>query len=115
SAMPLSAPYAHSLQAEPFAKIEPPDILVADDVGRLALHQHRAVMNDDGVVYEFERLAHIVIGDEHADAAILQMGDEIADIADGDRIDARKGFVEQHEGRLRRQRARNLDAAALAA
>src|SRR5258705_7197297 len=43
------------------------------------------------------------------------MADQILNVADRNRIDAGKGFVEQHVVRARRQRARDLDAAALAA
>src|SRR5205085_5266684 len=41
--------------------------------------------------------------------------DEVLDVADRDRIDAGKGLVEQHVVRARGERARALDAAALAA
>ena len=72
-------------------------------------------MDDVGAVDDVERLAHIVIGDQHADAAILQMLHQVADVVDGDRIDAGERLVQQDVGRMRRQRARDLDAAALAA
>ena len=42
------------------------------------------------------------------------MPDELLDVQDRDRIDAREGLVEQHEPRLRRQRPRDLHPAALA-
>ncbi len=56
-------------------------------------------MDDRGAVDDVERLADIVIGDEHADAAIFQMRDEGADVADRDGVDAREGLVEQDVGR----------------
>ncbi len=76
---------------------------------------HLAFMDDVGAVDDVERLAHIVIGDQHADPAILQMLHQIADVVDGDRIDAGERLVEQDVGRMRGEGARDLDAPALAA
>jgi len=73
---------------EIFAEIEAPDVGMGDDVVRAALGQHMAAMDDIGAVDEAERLAHIVVGDEHADASPLQVPHEVLDVADGDRIDA---------------------------
>ena len=55
-----------------------------------------------------------MVGNQHADAAVLQMLDQIAYLAHGDRVDARQGFVQQDVGRLRRQGAGDLDAPPLA-
>ena len=52
-------------------------------------------MQNIGPIDDFERLAHVMVGDQHADPAILEMSDEIADIADRDRIDAGQRLVEQ--------------------
>ena len=46
---------------------------------------------------------------------LVRWRDQILDVADRDRIDAGERFVEQHVIRPRRQRARDLDAAPLAA
>src|SRR5439155_20389281 len=59
--------------------------------------------------------AHMLSGEKDADAAIGEVADEILNVADRDRIDAGEGFVEQHVVWTRRQRARDFDAAALAA
>src|SRR6185437_13053598 len=72
-------------------------------------------VQDIGAVDDLERLAHVVVGDQHADAAILEMRDEVADVVDGDRIDAGQRLVEEDEMRLRRESAGDLDAAPLAA
>ena len=53
-------------------------------------------MDDVGAVDQPERLAHVVVGDEDADAALGEMAHEGANVADGDRVDAGEGFVEQH-------------------
>ncbi len=56
-----------------------------------------------------------MVGDEHADAARLQILHQIADVVDRQRIDTREGLVQQHDRRLRRQRARDFAASPLAA
>ncbi len=38
-----------------------------------ALHQHLAVVDDVGAVGRPQRLAHVVVGDQHADAALAQV------------------------------------------
>ena len=74
-----------------------------------------AAVDDIGAIDQAERLAHIVVGDQHADAAALEMAHEILDVADRDRIDAGERLVEQHEGRIARQRAGDFAAPPLAA
>ena len=56
-------------------------------------------MQDIGAVDDLQRLAHIVVGDQHADAAILEVPDQVADLADRDRVDAGQRLVEQDEVR----------------
>src|SRR5205085_4198105 len=65
--------YRLPLQREPFAEINPAHVTVADDFGGGAFLQHLSFMDDVGAVDDLQRIAHIVVGDEHADAAILQM------------------------------------------
>src|SRR5262249_11204211 len=60
-------------------------------------------------------LAHVVIGDEYADAALLEKPDDLLDIEHGDRVYAGEGLVEQYERGARRERTRDLDATPLAA
>src|SRR5215210_5380236 len=61
--------FGHPLHAEFFAEIEPADLGVVDDVVGGAFAQHLARIDDVGAVGEAKRLAHIVVGDQHADAA----------------------------------------------
>jgi hypothetical protein len=56
-----------------------------------------------------------MVGDQHADAAMLQMRHQIADFAHRDRVDARQRLVQQDVIGLRRQGAGNLDTPPLAA
>ena len=74
-----------------------------------------AVVHDVGAIDDGERLAHLVIGDQDAETAIAQLADHRLDVGDRDRIDAGERFVEQEKRRLRRDRARDLHAPALAA
>src|SRR5215469_8213787 len=74
--------------AELFAEIEAADVRVVHDILSPALHQDLARIDDIGAVGEAERLAHVMVGDQHADAAIGQVADQRLNVADRDRIDA---------------------------
>ena len=73
------------------------------------------VADDEGVVADAQRLAHVVVGDEHADATPLEKAHDALDLDHRDRVDAGEGLVQQDEARLRGQGTGDLDAAALAA
>ena len=60
-------------------------------------------------------LAHVVVGDEHANATLFEEADDALDLDHGDGVNAGKRLVQQDETRLGRQRPRNLDPAALPA
>src|SRR5690625_789663 len=79
---------------ETLAEIDAAHIGVGDDLSGGAIHQNLAIMQDIGAVDDLERLAHIMVGDQHADAAVLQMADKGAELADRDRVDPGKGLVE---------------------
>src|SRR3712207_1279395 len=72
-------------------------------------------MNDIGAIDQPKGLAHLVVGDEHADAAPSQVVDKRLNVADRDRIDARKGLVQEQECRAAGQCARDFTAPPLAA
>src|SRR6185369_9566536 len=110
------APMApRALKPEFLAKVKAAYIRIVDDLFRTALSQDLPGIDDIGAVGQPQRFAHIVVGDQDADTAVGEVADQVLDVADRDRIDAGKGFVEQHVVRTRRQRARDFDAAALAA
>src|SRR5262245_27566406 len=111
----VSAMGVPSSEREPLAEIDATHVDIRNDFLRRAFGHHFAVVDDVGAVDDVERLAHIVISDEHADAVLFEMLHQLTDFADGDRVDAAERLVEQHERGLCRQSARNLDAAALAA
>src|SRR6476620_6829920 len=103
------------LEQQLLGKIDAADFLAFDDFGGPALEEHLAGMDDTGPVDQAERLADIVVGNEHADAEAGQMPDQRLDIADRDRVDAGKRLVEQHESRTAGQRPGDFAAPALAA
>ncbi len=72
-------------------------------------------MHDIGAVHQAERLAHIVVGDQDADTPRGEVAHQFLDVADGDRVDAGEGLVQQHEGRARGDGTRDFDAPPLAA
>src|ERR1700731_4294370 len=107
--------YRPRLKAEFLAKVKTANIRIVDDFVRTALGQDLPGIDEISAVGQPHRLPHIVVGDQDADAAIGEMAHQILNVADRDRIDAGKGFVEQHVIGARGQRAKDLDAAGLAA
>ena len=61
----------HPSEAEPLAEIDSADALVRDDLVGCPFHEDAALVEDVGAVDDLQRVAHIVIGDQDADAAIL--------------------------------------------
>ena len=83
-------------------------------------HRLRGALGDDGSVVDDVRpiadakgVPHVVIGDQDSNPALAQVRDDLLNVQDRDRIDAREWLVEEHELRIRRQRARDLHPAAL--
>ena len=89
----LHVPYAGLVEGEVFAEVHPPRFFVRDDFGRAAFGDDGAVGEDVGAVAAFQGFAHVVVGDEYADAAVGEVGDDVSDVADGDGVHAGKGFV----------------------
>ena len=72
-------------------------------------------MNQIGAVHEFERLAHVVIGDQDAKSAFFQSPDDFLHFVNGDRVNAAERFIEQQQLRTGHQRAGDFQSALLAA
>ena len=68
-----------------------------DDGGGRPFRQHVPAVNDVGAIDQTERFSHVVVGDQDADAATLEMPDEVLDVADRDRVDAGEWLVQQYE------------------
>ena len=75
------------------------------------MNEHLAVVDDVGAVHHAQGLAHAVVGDDHADAALSQMAHGVLDLLHRPGVDAGERLVQQDEPRLGGQRARDLDAA----
>ena len=56
---------------EAVAEVDPAHLGIGDDGGRRALGKHRALGQDVGAVDDVERVADVVVSDEHADAALF--------------------------------------------
>src|SRR5690606_17016124 len=103
------------LEPEILTQIDSSHVLIIQNCPGLARRQHPPLAQNVRAVADFQRFPHVVVGDEHADAALLQMADQALDLDDGNGIDAGERFVEQDETRPARERARDLEAPALAA
>ena len=82
-----------------FAQIDPSNGFVADDLFRPPGGQDDAFVDDVRVVANAERFAHVVVGHQHADAALFQKPHDALDLEYRDRIDAGKRLVEQDKTR----------------
>src|SRR5262245_36238416 len=81
----------------------------------MSVRQHLAGMHDVGAVDQAKRLADIVVGDKHADAAPGEVAYELLDVGDSDGVNAGERLVEQHILRLAGERASDLEPSPLAA
>src|SRR3954468_8851113 len=97
------------------AQVHPPHTVVVDNLLGMSGGEDRALVDDVGAVADAEGLAHVVVGDEHADAALLEEADDALDVEDRDRIDAGKRLVKEDERGLGAEGARDLQAPALTA
>src|SRR4030095_5740014 len=68
-----------------------------------------------GAPADSQRFPYVMVGDQDADAAVREVPGDALDVVHRQRADAREGLIEQEEGGVRRERARDLDAAPLAA
>ena len=105
----------HGLHAEVVAQVHPAHFGVVHDGLRRAVGEHRALADDAGVVANAQGFAHVVVGDQHANAARFQKADDALDLDHGNRVDAGKGLVQQNKARVRGQGAGNFHAPALTA
>src|SRR5690606_32350337 len=102
-------------QTEIGAEVNVTYLLVAHNGVGVAGGDDVAVADNVGGVADIQCLAHIAVGDQHADAAVAQVADDALDIVHGDRVDTGKRLVQQDEVRVGGQAAGDLGAAALAA
>src|SRR5438067_12576101 len=91
------------------------DGFIINNLARCAGGEHPALADDVGAVAYSQRFAHVVIGDQNADAALLQEADDLLDVEYSDRIHPRKRLIEEDESRARGQCACGLDPTPLPA
>src|ERR1044071_3524983 len=103
------------VQPEGFAEVDPADLLVGGELFGCAGTEDFAFPENIGPIRDFQGLAHVVIGDEHADPAVPEVGDDLLDVDDGNGVDAGEGLVEEDEGRVGGQGATDLEAAPFSA
>ena len=96
-------------------QIDTADILVRRQRGWRSAAENRPIVHDICPVSNAQRFTDVVIGDQHADAALLQVEDDLLNIGDRDRVDTRERLVEQDEARGDDQRTRDLRPPPLAA
>ena len=102
------------MEGKAFAEVDAAHFRVVAENVRRTSPEDLSFVDDVGTVCDRESLADIVVRDEHADTARFEVEDDLLQVEDGNRIDAGKGFVEQDEGRLDAETARDLHASALA-
>ncbi|MGB7209089.1 MAG: hypothetical protein WBD27_10555, partial [Pyrinomonadaceae bacterium] len=69
----------NSLQREPLAKIQPPDVFVLDQFIRLAGAEYLTFGHDVAAVGDAEGFADFMVGDEHADSLLVIRGSTFLD------------------------------------
>ena len=92
------------LHPEVFAQINPAHLGVFHNFVGRTLGQHMTIADDEGVVANAQRLAHVVVGNQNANAALLEKTDNALNFDHGNRIDAGKRLIEQDKARLSGQR-----------
>src|SRR5574343_796585 len=103
-----------TLETEVLTQIDLAHGFVFNDVRRMPRGQHGAFADDIGAVCNAQRFTDVVVGNQHANAALLEEADNFLDLEHGNWVNAGERFVEQNKSRLRSQCACNLDSATFA-
>ena len=103
-----------SAQRETLAEVDAADIDIVTQLVRGSGAEDAPLGDDVGAVGDAEGLADVVVGDQNADAAGLEVEDDLLQLEHGNGIDAAEGFVEEDKAGLDAKTAGNLDAAAFA-
>ena len=69
------------LQAKLVAQIHFLDLLVGQYIVRVARGNDVAATDNVGILADIEGLPHIMVGDQHADALVPQVPDDLFDVA----------------------------------
>src|SRR5947208_4548696 len=91
---PVSEPEIRALQA-----------LVAEQLARSALQHQLTALEDAGAIRERERLAHVLLDEQHRDAVRIDRADRLEDLRDQHGSQAQRRLVQHQEARARHERA----------
>src|SRR5207302_1160962 len=69
-----------ALQTEVLPEVDLPDGFIINNLAWSARSEHASLADDVCTVAYTQRFAHIVVGDEHADAAFLEKADDLLDV-----------------------------------
>src|SRR5256885_16930242 len=94
---------ARNLEGELLAEVDFSGYRISGDLAGRARHENLALVQDVGAIGDRERLTHVVVGDQDADAPVAQAADDLLDVAVGDGVEARERLVEL-QGLPRRDR-----------
>src|SRR5258706_2745209 len=103
------------LQPEALAEVDLARLRAGRDRFRTSLFQDQPLVDDVGAVADAERLAHVVVGDQNADAAGGELADDLLNLGDRDRVDAGERLVPPNGKRRQDERPGDLPPAPLPA
>src|SRR5687768_16636417 len=98
-----------------FSQIDFSHIFIINDFVGTAARKHLAIAYDVSMVTDTQCFPDIMVGDQHADAPLLQKPDNFLNVQHGNRIHPGKRLVQQNEMRPCCQRTGNFNATALPA
>ena len=89
-----------ALQYEAGTEILGADVIVRGKGRRRTLLEDRTLVEEIGAVGDGEGLADIVVGDDDADILVLELGDNVLDVLDRDRVNSRERLIQKDEFRI---------------
>src|SRR3954470_22896372 len=102
------------VQSELRAEVNPLHLLVGREALGGAAAENNAVVHDIRAVGYPQRFPHVVVRNQYADPALLQMKNYLLNVGHGDRIDAGERLIQEHDLRRYDERTSDLDTAAFA-
>src|SRR4029077_3823407 len=100
---------------ERWTKIDVSHCVVENEIPDRSGDLNLSIEHNVCTVHNVERLFHVVIANEHADATVTQPGNDCLNVVHRNRIDPRERLVEHHELRRREERSRYLESPPLTA
>src|SRR5262249_2920491 len=103
------------LERELLTEVDLPCLLVGGQLVALSRNRALAAIEDVRTVCDRQRLADVVVRDEHSDSLLLEASDDALDFRDRDRVDPRERLVQQDVVRGGDEAPRDLESPPLAA